>query len=489
VGEVKKRGIVERTLEEKATQALSWSFLESAGVQLIRFVFGVILARLLFPEQFGLIGMLWVFIVVAQSFTDSGYGTALIQRQETTKVDVNSIFYFNIVIGLVAMGVIWLVAPWIAAFFNQPELTSLTRAMSVVILFNSLGNIHFTLIIKKMDFKVLTKVSLIENVLSGSIGIALAFNSFGVWSLVAQQVSGSIFRTLLLWFLNSWRPALVFSFESLRLLFGFGSKMLASGLLEQIFSNAYQLVIGKLFTPADLGYFTRAKTFQEVPTNSLSGLVSRVAFPVFSIIQDDPVRLKAALKKALTMLVFVQFPVMLGLAAIADPLVLALLTDKWAGCIPYLRLMCFAGLLYPVHLMNLNMLMALGRSDLFLRLEIIKKVLIVGSIAVTWQWGISGMITGLIVLSFLCFYLNSYFTGKLIGYPAGEQFRDMLPYLGAAVLMGISVYAFDMLSHAEHWLMLAAEMTLGIGVYVFLCRLFRLAAFMTAWEAGFKKWA
>jgi len=479
--------MAERTLEEKTTQALSWSFLESAGVQLIRFVFGVILARLLFPEQFGLIGMLWVFIVVAQSFTDSGYGTALIQRQETTEVDVNSIFYFNIVIGLVAAGIICLVAPWIAEFFSQPELTSLTRAMSLIIVINSLGNIHFTLIHKRLDFKALTKVSLIENVLSGTIGIVFAFYGFGVWSLVAQQVSGSIFRTLLLWLLSPWRPALVFSFESLRSFFGFGSKMLASGLLEQIFSNAYQLVIGKLFTPADLGYFTRAKTFQEVPTNSLSGLVSRVAFPLFSSFQEDSARLKAGLKKALTTLGLVHFPTMIGLAAIADPLVLALLTDKWAECIPYVRLMCFAGILYPVHLMNLNVLMALGRSELFLRLEIIKKVLIVGSIAVTWQWGISGMIMGLIVLSFLSFYLNSYFTGKLIGYPAGEQLRDMLPYLGAAIIMGMCVYAFDRLPHAEHWLKLAAEMILGIVVYVFLCRISRLTAFMEVWAMGLKR--
>ncbi len=199
-------------LTQKTIRALSWSLLESVGVQTVRFAFGVVLARLLYPEQFGLIGMLWAFIVVAQSVTDSGYGAALIQKQEATDVDLNSVFYFNIVIGLAAMGLICLIAPWIAAFFNQPQLTSLTRAMSVIIVLNSIGEIHFTLIHKKLDFKVLTKVSLTETAISGTIGIAFAFMSFGVWSLVAQQVSGSIIRNLLLWCFNSWRPAFVFSF-------------------------------------------------------------------------------------------------------------------------------------------------------------------------------------------------------------------------------------------------------------------------------------
>jgi O-antigen/teichoic acid export membrane protein len=457
--------------------------MESIGMQGVRFVFGIILARLLFPEQFGLIGMLWVFIAVAQSFTDSGYGAALIQKQDTTATDINTIFYFNIAVGLIAMGVVCLFAPWIAVFFNQPELTSLTRAMSAIILINSFAIIHFTMIHIRLDFKTLTKVSFVESALSGVVGVTLAVMGFGVWSLVAQQVSASILRTLLLWVLNSWRPAFVFSFGSLRQLFGFGSRMLASGLLDQIFSNIYSLVIGKLFSATDLGYFTRARTFQEIPTNTLSGLVSRVVFPVFSSIQDDSSRLKAGLKKAVSFLVMIHFPMMIGLAVIARPLVLTLLTDKWAECIPYLQLLCFAGLLYPVHLMNLNILMALGRSDLFLRLEIIKKVLIVISIAITWRWGISTMIYGLICLSFLCFYLNSYYTGILIGYTVGEQLRDLSPYLVMAVLMGTAVYAVGSLPFLHQGSMLVAELVTGSVLYVFLCRLFRLAAFMEIWEA------
>ncbi len=479
--------MIQDSLRGKTIKALSWSSLESVGIQCVRFIFGIMLARLLFPEQFGLIGMLWVFIAVAQSLTDSGYGAALIQKQDTTATDINTIFYFNIAVGLIAMGVVCLFAPWIAAFFNQPELTSLTRAMSVIILINSFAIIHFTMIHIRLDFKTLTKVSFVESAFSGVVGVTLAVMGFGVWSLVAQQLSASIIRTLLLWVLNSWRPELVFSFGSLRRLFGFGSRMLASGLLEQIFSNSFQLVIGKLFSAADLGYFTRARTFQEIPTNTIAGLVSRVVFPVFSSIQEDSVRLKSGLKQVLSIIVLIHFPMMIGLAVIARPLVLTLLTDKWAPCIPYLQLLCFAGLLYPVHLMNLNILMALGRSELFLRLEIVKKVLIVISIAATWQWGISAMIWGLICLSFLCFYLNSYYTGILIGYTIREQVRDLSPYLIMALLMGTAVYAVGLLPFLHHGSMLAAELIIGSLVYVVLCRVFRLAAFMEIWEAGCSK--
>jgi O-antigen/teichoic acid export membrane protein len=270
-------------------------------------------------------------------------------------------------------------------------------------------------------------------------------------------------------------------------MFKFGSRLLGSGLLNQVFDNIYLLVIGKLFSATDLGFFTRAKTFQELPSNTLSGMVARVTFPVFSTIQDDPTRLKKGLKKALTTLVLVNFPMMVGLAVIARPLVLVLLTEKWAPSIPYLQVLSFVGLLYPLHVINLNLLQALGRSELFLRLEIIKKVLIVINIAVTWRWGISAMICGMIVTSIISYYLNSYYTGVLIGYPIREQLRDLSPYLISSAIMGIMVYAVGSLPLVSHWLMLLAQITLGIVVYLCLCRLFRLAAFMEIWQTGWTK--
>ncbi len=465
------------SLKVKTINALSWSFLESVVTRSVQFIIGIVLARLLFPEQFGLIGMLTIFIAVARTFIESGFGAALIQRREATASDTCSIFYFNILVGLVAAGLLSLAAPWIAAFYDQPILTPLTRALSLTIVINSFGLIQETLLSRQVNFKILTKTSLIAGVLSGTVGVAMAAGGFGVWSLAAQQVSNSLIRTVCLWVFSPWRPALIFSFDALRQMFGFGSRLLFSGLLDQIFSNIYLLVIGKLFSAADLGFFVRASTLQAQPSQTLSEVVGRVTFPIFSSIQDDPARLKKGLKKALAVLVLVNFPLMIGLAVTARPLVMVLLTEKWAGCVPYLQSLCVLGLLYPLQVINLNILMALGRSDLFLRLEIIKKVLIVINIAVTWRWGISGMIYGMIAMSIISYYLNSYYTGVLIGYHISEQLKDLFSYLIAAVLMGISVYAVGLLPFPGYWSLLLAQVTVGVIIYLGLCWAFRLAAF------------
>ncbi len=469
-------------LKQKTLHAISWSFVESIAARSVQFIVGIILARLLFPEQFGLIGMLTIFMAVSQAFLDSGFGAALIQKKEATPTDINSIFYFNILVGFAAAGLLCLIAPWISVFYNQPILTPLTRAMSMTIVINSFGMIQSTILTKEINFKTQTKVSLISGVLSGIIGISLAVSGFGVWSLVVQQVSNSLAGTIALWFYSPWRPALLFSFDSLRGLFGFGSRLLFSSLLYQIFENIYLIVIGKLFSATSLGYFTRAQTLKNVPVLTLSTMVARVTFPVFSTIQDDPVRLKRGLKKASTILVMVNFPMMIGIAAVARPLVLVMLTEKWAPCIPYLQLLCLGGLLIPLGFMNLNMLQALGRSDLFLRLEIIKKVIIVINIAVTWHWGISAMIYGMMIVSIIGYALSSYYTGVLINYPLTEQIRDLFPYLNIAVLMGISVYAVGLLPFPSPWCTLLVQIPIGIIIYACLCLVFRLTAFMEVWQ-------
>ena len=472
------------SLRSQTVRGLLWSFLESAGLKGVQFVVGVVLARVLFPEQFGLIGMLAIFMAIAQTFIDSGFGAALIQKREVAATDMCSIFYFNIFIGLVSSGILCWVAPWISDFYSQPTLTPLTRALSLILVINSFGLIQETILAKQISFKTNTQASLVASVLSGVAGIILAATGFGVWSLVGQQILSSLFRTLALWFLCSWRPAWVFSFKSLRKMFGFGSKMLISGLLNQIFSNSYLLIIGRLFSATDLGFFTRAKTLEELPTHTLSWMVGRVTFPAFSKIQDDPARLKSGLKKALVLLVMVNFPMMICLLVIARPLVLLLLTEKWADSIPYLQLFCLVGLMFPLHLINLNVLQAIGRSDLFLRLEIIKKVLIIINISITWQWGISAMICGMIITSLISYYLNSYYTGTLINYAIREQFWDFAGYLILAALMAIVVYAVGLLSFPNLWSQLVAQLSVAMFSYVGLCRLFRLSDFMDVWQAG-----
>jgi O-antigen/teichoic acid export membrane protein len=465
-------------LKSKTIRALSWSFVEVIGRLGVQFVVGIVLARLLFPAQFGLIGMLTIFIAVAQSFMNSGFGAALIQRQRVTKKDTSSIFYFNILVGVTAALCLCGLAPWVADFYEQPVLTPLLRVMSIVLVINAFGLVQSVLLSKAIDFKTQTKVSLIAGLLSGIIGIAMAYRGFGVWSLVGQQVSGAAFGTALLWIFSRWRPAWLFSMQSLREMFRFGSRLLYSGLLNTIFDNIYLIVIGKLFSPADLGYYTRGKQLQELPSQTLSGMVARVTFPVFSTIQDDPERMKRGMKKVLTTMVLVNFPLMIGLAVVARPLVLVLLTDKWAPCIPYLQLLCLAGLMFPLHLINLNVLQAMGRSDLFLRLEIIKKGLVVLNIAITWRWGIMAMITGQIITSLVSYYLNAYYNKVLLHYSIWEQIRDLYPYLLSAMLMGAMVYAMIYLPISSDLILLVCQIAAGVVVYLLLCRLFRFPAYM-----------
>ncbi len=472
------------SLKHKTLRALSWSFLEAIGMQGLRFIIGLVLARLLLPEQFGLIAMLMIFIAVSQALLDSGFGAALIQKQAATQLDNCSIFYFNIVIGLVVTGLLFLLAPWIAEFYQQPVLTLLTRAISLTIVINSFGLIQNTIFTKQLNFKSLTKVSLIADTLSGIIGVAMAIMGYGVWSLVVQQVSRAFIRMFCLWIFSPWRPALIFSLDALRGMFGFGSRLLLSNLLNQIFDNIYYLVIGKMFSASDLGFFTRAQTLNDLPSQTLSGIVGRVTFPVFSSLQNDIPQLKRGVKKALRVLVLVNFPMMIGLAIIAHPLIVVVLTEKWTPCVPYLQLFCVAGLLFPLHAINLNVLQALGRSDLFLRLEIVKKVLIVINIAVTWRWGLSAMICGIIAISIISYYLNSYYTGHLIDYPILEQSSDLFSSLIMAILMGISIYMVALLPFPNLWSLLFVQVMIGFFVYLFFCRIFRIAAFMEIWQMG-----
>ena len=291
-------------------------------------------------------------------------------------------------------------------------------------------------------------------------------------------------NTIFLWFFFSWRPSWAFSIGALGSMFGFGSKLLLSSILNRIFENIYHVVIGKLFSAADLGFYTRAKQFQQIPVQNLSTVIGRVAFPVFSTVQDDRPRLKRGMRKALAMSVMVNFPMMIGLAAVARPLVLLLLTVKWEFSIVYLQLLCLAGMFTPLQIINLNVLTALGRSDLFFRLEILKKILIVISIWVTYRWGISAMIYGMIVMSFLSYYLNSFYTGRLINYPFKEQVVDLMPYLGVSLVMGAGVYGVRFLGLDSNWLLLFVQILTGLLIYLALSGYFKLSAFVEMWQLG-----
>jgi O-antigen/teichoic acid export membrane protein len=459
-----------------------WSATERLGPQVVQFVVSIVLARLLLPKQFGLIGMLTLFLALGGVFLNSGFGAALIQKQDATEVHYSSVFYTNIVLSLVAAGILCLVAPWIAQFYNEPLLAPLTQVLSLNLVTNAFGVIQSVLLTKCLDFKTQTKVSLIASLGSGLVGIVMAALDFGVWSLVGQSVSLALLNTLLLWVFNTWRPRAVFSLAALRELFGFGSRLLASGLLNTVFTNIYSVVIGKLFTPADLGYYNRAFTLQQLPSQTVGGIVGRVTFPLFAEIQEDPARVRNGFRKALRSLALVNFPLMIGLAACARSLVLVLLTEKWATAIPYLQLLCIVGLLYPLHLINVNVILAHGRSDLNFWLGNAKRALIATNIAIAWRWGITAIIVGQILVSVIAYFLNTYYSRRVTGYPMRSQVLDVLPYLAAAGIMGGAVAALGWLPFADNISLIVSQVLLGSLIYVILCRGFRLTAFMDPWR-------
>ena len=465
------------SLRQKTISALSWSACERFSQQGIQFVIMIILARLLSPQEFGLIGMLTIFIALAQSFINSGFGQALIQKQDATYTDECSIFYFNILVGFLAAGTLCLVAPWIAAFYDQPLLTSLTRALSLNLVLNAFGLIQTTLLNKHIDFKTLFKVGLGATLVSGVIGVAMAYNGYGVWSLVAQSLSRTFLNTVLLWLLTSWRPAWVMSLASLKQMFGFGSRLLFSGILDTIFVNIYLVVIGKLFSPTALGYYSQAKNLQNLPAANICAIVGRVTFPVFSNLQDDKARLKQSLRKALTTLMLVVCPMMVGLGFLAKPFILVLFGEKWLPIVPYLKLLCIIGIFLPLHVINLNILNSLGRSDLFLRLEIFKKIIVVLTISITYRWGIEAMLWGQILTSFLAYYLNSYYVGKLLDYTIFDQLKDGLPYLYAALVMGVFVWVSSFFIEDVFFTVILGMMQ-GISSYYLICWFFKLSAFV-----------
>jgi teichuronic acid exporter len=472
-----------KSLKGRTIKALKWSMVQEIAQRGLQFAIGIVLARLLSPAEFGLLAMLTIFIAVSQALLDSGFGSALIQRKEPTLSDECSVFYFNLLSGLALAGLLCLAAPWIAVFYNQPQLTSLVRALSVVLVINSFSVVQNALMVRRLDFRSQAMVAVASMSFSGGLAMFMAWRGFGVWSLVVQQITAATIRTLMLWVVNKWRPRMIFSFQSLRELFRFGSSMMASSVVSRVFDNLTSLVIGKVFAPSVLGFYSRAFSLHEIASQSLASVANRVTFPVFSQIQDDPVRLKRALQNGMTMLVFLQFPLLIGLAAVAEPLVLVLLTEKWAPCIPYLQVLCLAGLLYPVHLLNLNILMAMGHSKLFFKLEIIKKIMLAANILITFRWGVLAMVWGMVVVSVAGYFLNACYAKRLIKYSIPEQLRDLLPYFGASAVMGLTVYLVNLPAAAGTAVQLIFKIVLGMAVYGCSTRLLGLTGLAKLSEA------
>ncbi len=462
------------SLKEKTLSGLTWSFADSFVILGVNFIVGIILARILTPQEFGLVGMVTIFIAVSQSFIDSGFGHALIRKSECSQEDYSTVFYYNLFVGIIIYLVLFFSAGLISNFFQEPKLFSLVRVLSFTLLLNSVSVIQRTILIKDINFKLLTKKSFIASLLSGVVSIAMAYYGYGVWSLVFKAVSFNFISSFLLWRYNSWRPKLLFSLKSFHELFGFGSKLLISGLINTIYNNIYHLVIGKYFSAADLGYFTRAEHFQKLPTENIYKTIDRVSYPVLSSVQNNQLQLKSSYKKIIKNTMFITFVLTIGLAAVAEALVLTLIGKNWLPSVPYLQLLCFYGMLYPLHALNLNMLKVKGRSDLFLRLEVLKKIIAVPVIIIGIYYGIIAMIIGMIVNSFIAYFLNSYWSGKMIKYPMMEQILDITPSFFVALLMGISVFTAGHLLNFLPVIVLAIQVLMGAVIVLSISELFKI---------------
>jgi|LSQX01.3.fsa_nt_gb O-antigen/teichoic acid export membrane protein len=457
------------SLKQKTISGLTWSFIDSFANQGVSFIVGIILARLLTPQEFGLIGMLTIFIAISQSFINSGFSQALIRKQDCTQQDYSTVFFFNIAVGVFFYLLLFAAAGAIGHFFNEPMLKQLIRVLGLSLIINAFALIQTTLLTKRIDFRLQTKISLVAAVLSGLIGIVMAYTGYGVWSLVARITLGFFFSSLLLWYWNKWRPSLVFSMVSFRTLFAFGGNLLISGLLDTLYRNIYYVIIGKYFSAAELGHYTRAEQFKSLPSSYLQSVIGRVSYPVLSSIQDDPPRLKEAYKRIIRSSMLITFVLMLGLAAVAKPTVFALIGPKWEPCVIYLQLLCFVGMTYPLHAINLNMLYVQGRSDLAVIIEVIKKVLAVPVIIVAIFFGIKAMLLGMILLSFIAYYLNSYWSGRLINYSWIEQIKDVTPSFIIAAVMSAIVFIEGMFFRLPPLPMLLIQVVTGALITFSIC--------------------
>jgi len=462
------------TLKQKTISGLLWSFIDSIAGQGITFIVGIILARLLGPKEFGLIGMLTIFIAISQSFIDSGFRQALIRKQDCSQTDYSTVFYYNIIIAVLFYFLLFVLARPISNFYHEPILRDLIRVLGLSLIINSFTIIQSTLLMKMIDFKRQAKISVIASFFSGIVSIYMAYNGWGVWSLVALTLVKFTLNSFLLWYWSTWKPIWYFSSKSFKELFSFGSKLLVSGLIDTIYRNIYYLIIGKYFAAVELGYYTRADQFQSLPSSNLQSVIGRVSYPVLTSIQDDIPRLRDSYIKLIRSTMLISFVLMLGMAALARPMVLTLIGEKWEPCVIYLQMLCFIGMFYPLHALNLDMLQVQGRSDLFLRLEIIKKALAIPIIIIGVFWGIKPMIFGMMANNLIAYYLNSYWSGRFIGYSFLEQIKDILPSLMLALIMSSFVFAEGLILPLSPLPLLIIQLISGAALTLGMCEVFHL---------------
>lgn len=432
-------------LKQKAINGVKWTFLDQAGSLGISFLVGIVLARLLEPSEYGLIGMVTVFTAIATVFTDSGLGQAMVRKTNLTEEDRLTAFWFSTGMGILVYIIFFILAPWVSVFYNEPQITDILRVTSIPILFSGLLTIPNMIFTREINFKIITKISFLRAILSGWVGICMAMMGYGVWALIAQGLVSSGIEIILYNYYYRWKIKFIFNKESFVYLWGFGSKMLVSNLLSTAYNNLYQIIIGRFYSSADLGQYQRGQSYSGLFSNTVTQIVQRVSFPTLSKMQDDIVRLKYGYRKIIRTTMFVSCSGCMILAAMAKPLIIILIGEKWLPAADYLQIICLGALLYPVHAINLNILTVMGRSDLFLKLELIKKTMGVIPIFIGIFISIKVMLWAGVASSFLCFAINAHYSERLINYSFANQFKDISPFIVISLVLGALTWSITFL--------------------------------------------
>lgn len=453
-----------------------WRFLERTGAQGVTFFVSIVLARLLDPSVYGVVALVTVFTTIMQVFVDSGMGNALIQKKDSDDLDYSSVFYFNLTVCVALYVLMFLAAPHIAAFYEIPELTSLVRVMSLTLIISGVKNIQQAYVSRHMLFRKFFFATLGGTIGAAMIGIWMAWKGYGVWALVVQNLFNTLVDTTILWITVKWRPKLMFSFQRLKALFSYGWKLLLSALLDTGYRDLRQLIIGKLYTSSDLAFYNRGSQFPKLIVTNINTSIDSVLLPTMSAEQDNRSRVRDMTRRAIKTSSYLMMPMMMGLAVCAEPVVRLILTEKWLPSVFFLRVFCFSYAFYPIHTANLNAIKAMGRSDLFLKLEIVKKVIGLTVMVLTMFIGVKAMALSSIFVSIVSQVINSWPNRKLMNYHYGDQLRDMLPQIGLSCLMGATVYCVTFL-RLNDCLTLFLQIPLGAIIYIAGSMLFHIESF------------
>ncbi len=465
-----------KQLKTKTLSNMIWRFAERTGAEGIAFVVSIVLARLLTPEEYGTVALITVFTSIFQVFVDSGMGNALIQKKDADQLDFSSVFYFNIVLCIVLYAILFLMAPWIAEFYDDPSLTAMTRVVGLTIIVAGLKNIQQAYVSRQLLFRKFFFATLGGTLVAGVVGITMAFMGFGAWAIAAQQLVNVTIDTIILYITVNWRPTLEFSLLRLKGLFNYGWKLLASSLLDKIYNEVRQLIIGKVYTSEDLAYYNRGNQIPRLVINNINTAIDSVLLPVMSQEQDNRERVKNMTRRAIKTSTYIMAPIMMGIAFVATPLIRLLLTEKWLPCVFYLRIFCITYMFYPIHTANLNAIKAMGRSDLFLRLEIIKKAVGIASILITMWISVKAMAYSLLITSVTSQIINSWPNRKLLNYGYLEQLKDILPSVLLAVFMGVCTLPVMLLGLPDI-ATLALQVLIGVVVYIAGSVIFKMDSF------------